>query len=207
MSDGLRNPWQTATHAAPPCGRSTAGLRALVRAALITSLLAPVAALADGQASLTEIEARVERDFPRVPSLVPQQAETLMREAGKVLVLDVREADEYAVSHVPGAVRVDPGLSAAQFRSRFGAGLKDRTVIVYCSVGVRSSKLAERIEDVTRAAGAAGVYNLKGGIFAWHNFGLGLRRGPQLTEFVHPYSRSWARYLDFPNYARYGARD
>lgn len=138
--------------------------------------------------------------------MLPQQADQLIRERRDVLVLDVREADEFAVSHIPGAVRVDPGLTASQFQARFGSLLAGRTVIVYCSVGVRSSKLAERVESVTRAAGATGVYNLKGGIFAWHNFGLSLSQGQNRTEFIHPYSRSWSRYLDFPNYSRYGTR-
>lgn len=171
-------------------------------AAVAMALIAPVAALADGQSSLIEIEARVERDFPRVASMLPQHAYQLIRERRDVLVLDVREADEFAVSHIPGAVRVDPGLSAAQFQARFGPALAGRTVIVYCSVGVRSSRLAERVENVTRTAGATGLYNLKGGIFAWHNFGLALSEGQDRTEFVHPYSRAWSRYLDFPNYSR-----
>ena len=165
------------------------------------------AAFAEGQASLVEIEARVERDYPRVTSMLPQHVDQLLRQRRDVLVLDVREADEFAVSHIPGAVQVDPGLTASQFQAQFGPALAGRTVIVYCSVGVRSSKLAERVGNVTRAAGATGVYNLKGGIFAWHNFGLGLAQGQNRTEFVHPYSRSWSRYLDFPNYSRYGARD
>ena len=177
-------------------------LAGIVVAAIATALIAPVAALADGQSSLIEIEARVERDFPRVASMLPQHAYQLMRERRDVLVLDVREADEVAVSHIPGAVRVDPGLSAAQFQARFGPVLTGRTVIVYCSVGVRSSRLAERVENVTRTSGATGLYNLKGGIFAWHNFGLALSEGRDRTEFVHPYSRAWSRYLDFPNYSR-----
>lgn len=169
----------------------------------LAAVLGPVSAHAEGQVELLQLERRVATDYPRVRSLIPQQVEQMVRDGRELLVLDVREAAEFEVSHLPGAVRVDPGMGAAQFETEFGTRLAGRPVLVYCSVGVRSSRLAERIEPAALKAGASGVFNLRGGIFAWHNYGLELRRGNAQTQFVHPYSRSWSRYLDFPDLARY----
>jgi rhodanese-related sulfurtransferase len=163
-----------------------------------------VAARSEGQSCLTDLERKIEQSHAGVAGLTPQQFQTMLRDPDlpPPLVLDVREESEFAVSHVPGAERVDPGIDADVFMSRFGDGLAGRNVIVYCSVGVRSSRLAQRIEAAARRSGAKGVFNLRGGIFAWHNYGLALKAAGARTDLVHPFSRSWAYYLDFPNYSR-----
>jgi rhodanese-related sulfurtransferase len=172
-------------------------------AVLLASALASTPALADGQTCLAEFESKVERDYPGVGSIVPQQVEDLLADDASILLLDVRDKSEYDVGHIPGAVHVDPDVDVTQFLAEFGNRLKDRTVLVYCSVGVRSSRLGQRLADPAREMGARGVYNLKGGIFAWHNYGIALAAAAGRTELVHPYSRSWSRYLDFPNYSSY----
>lgn len=162
-----------------------------------------VPAAAEGQTDLLHFERRVDADYPDVASLVPHEVVRMMRQRSDIVFLDVREQVEFEVSHLPGAIRVDPGLSADKFATAFGSLVAGRTVVLYCSVGVRSSRLAQRIAARAHTRGATGIYNLRGGIFAWHNYGLDLASGGGRTEFVHPYSRSWSRYLDFPEYARY----
>ena len=68
-------------------------------------------------------------------------------------------------------------------------------MVIYCSVGVRSSRLAEHVVDAVREAGARDVYNLAGGIFAWHNRGYQLVDGSGPTAFVHPYDETWGRLV------------
>ena len=167
-------------------------------------LLQPLpAAATGGQTGLTHLEQTIAAEHSDVHSLFPQQLERLLREGDDLLIFDVRDKAEFDISHVPGAVRIDPDMTAEQFMAAFGHTLGGRTVLLYCSVGVRSSRLAQRIDDAATDAGAVAVYNLRGGIFAWHNYGKSLKEGRQLTEHVHPYSRSWSRYLDFPEYARF----
>ncbi len=170
--------------------------------------VAPLAtASATGQQSLLSLERRLERQFSGVANIVPRRLEQLMSDRpGSVVLLDVREGVEYAVSHLNGAVRVDPAIATAEFARRFAGRVAGRTVVLYCSVGYRSSQLAARVQAHLFNAGAKAVYNLRGGIFAWHNTGRPVVRQGRATDDIHPYSRRWSYYLDFDNYADYGGR-
>jgi rhodanese-related sulfurtransferase len=103
-------------------------------------------------------------------------------------LLDVREPAEFAVSHLPGAIRVNPSASAREVTPRLNSG---RPVIVYCSVGYRSSRLAERLI----AAGVPRVSNLDGSIFAWANEGRPLVSDAGPVRRVHPYNAFFGRLL------------
>ena len=99
------------------------------------------------------------------PWLTPSQATHLINRED-AMVVDVREASEFATGHVLGAKNVP----AARMETA-GAELmkkKDRPVIVYCDGSDRSSKAlaALKKQGFTRAA------NLAGGIKAWQDAGL-----------------------------------
>lgn len=104
------------------------------------------------------------------------------------LIFDVRRADEYAVSHLPGARRLDPGVTEPDL----GEIPKDTPIVVYCSVGYRSSRMAERLER----QGYTAVHNLEGSIFEWANRGYPLERDGKSVQEVHPYNAWWGRLLD-----------
>lgn len=160
-------------------------------------------AMAAGQRSLVELEDKVARDYPAAPTLLPEGLE-LLRESGEFLLLDVRDRAEYDVSHLPGAVHVDPDIATAEFMRRFASKAQGKLVVLYCSVGVRSSRLAGRVDRSLKDAGALGAVNLRGGIFAWHNTGRKLKGNEGREDRIHPYSRHWSYYLDFDNYTSYG---
>lgn len=158
-------------------------------------LLAGPVAHAEQNAPLAAVEVDLRKAYPNVPIVSPD-AFTEWRAAGKpVVVIDARTEAEFAVSHIEGAKRVDPRLSADGFRQAFGAGLTGKTVVVYCAVGARSSKLADRIGPVAREAGAEGVYNLEGGVFRWHNESRPLVGPAGKTDEVHPYATSTERLI------------
>lgn len=104
------------------------------------------------------------------------------------LLLDVRTPVEYRVSHLRGArfVAFD-SIATAQFADL------DRTqpVVVYCSVGVRSERLGERLY----ALGFRNVRNLYGGLFEWVNEGHSVVDSAGSTTNVHPYSPFWSPWL------------
>ena len=78
-----------------------------------------------------------------------------------VVILDVRKPEEYAESHIKGAILID------QFQSDFIEQAKsklpkDKTIAVYCRSGRRSANAAGRL-----AREGYKPVNLKGGIIAW----------------------------------------
>jgi rhodanese-related sulfurtransferase len=91
------------------------------------------------------------------PDLTPIEVQALQR-AGALLV-DVREADEWSVGHIPGALHLPLSELAQRWRELPDA---DRTVFV-CRTGGRSRQAA----DAFAAAGRAGCANLLGGSQAW----------------------------------------
>jgi rhodanese-related sulfurtransferase len=149
---------------------------------------------ANPRVTMADVEAKVERRFG-VPEVTDAALVTALATPGTV-VFDVREADEYAQSHLPGATRIDPGMTAEAFLAAYGAELKGRTVVFYCAVGVRSGMMLARVQDKLPSTGAAAAYNLRGGIFRWHASGRPLVAGSSPASTVHPYDQAWAQLLD-----------
>jgi sterol desaturase/sphingolipid hydroxylase (fatty acid hydroxylase superfamily)/rhodanese-related sulfurtransferase len=133
---------------------------------------------------LPGLVALVDWKFSSVPQIASADLASWMEDTNRPrpLVLDVREADEYTAGHLPGAVRVDPSATAEQLGPIL---VEDRPMVLYCSVGYRSSQLAERLER----AGATNVANLRGAIFRWANEGRPLEREGGPASRVHGYSR------------------
>ena len=130
----------------------------------------------------------------RFPEVVQVSTDTLaswLDDAGKSkrpVLLDVREREEYQVSHLEDAV---PALSKEQALKALEGSSRDQPVVLYCSVGYRSSEMA----DFLAKKGYRNIYNLEGSIFAWANEGRPVYRGDQQVEVVHPYDKIWGKLL------------
>ena len=105
-----------------------------------------------------------------------------------VYILDTRSREEYDVSHIPGAIWIDP--SDRTFPELTGVDKKTK-IVAYCSVGYRSSKVARRLS----AAGYDDVANLEGSIFQWANEGRQLVDGAGTASTVHQYNERWGQLL------------
>lgn len=97
----------------------------------------------------------------------PTQA-TLLINRDDAVVIDVRDAGEFASGHLQGA----RNIPVARFAERASEleKLKDRPVIVCCASGVRSVKACEELKKL----GFSRVHGLEGGISAWAAAGLPL---------------------------------
>lgn len=177
---------------------------AALSAFLIALMLAstPVAAQSSKLLSIHEV---IEEDYPAVDHIDSQTFLESKSTSQELVVFDVREPEEYAVSHLKGAIQVDPDISQEDFLARFGDVLKDKQVVFYCSVGRRSSLLADKVSDSLFESGAEEIFNLKHGIFGWHDEEKPLVIANQSTEYVHPFSWRWKRYLKRKEFARYQA--
>jgi rhodanese-related sulfurtransferase len=152
---------------------------------------------------LPMIDKQLRRDFPEIESIKAVELEALLENDPKAVILDIRELDEYAISHLAGALRVDPDADLADLLRTTGTDLTGQTIIVYCSVGVRSTELAARLREGLKAQGAARIANLSEGIFGWHNAKRPLVRRSQPTLYVHPYDRLWGQLVKRQELARY----
>lgn len=140
-------------------------------------------------ADLDSIERLIRRRFPGVPQIGPEElAQRLKRPEQELVLLDVREREEYEVSHLPGARHVDPDTSISKLETMLP---KNTPIVTYCSVGYRSSALAKRLSE----AGYKDVQNLEGSIFRWANEDRPLERGGMPADKVHPYSNYWGRLV------------
>jgi rhodanese-related sulfurtransferase len=158
-------------------------------------------------ASLEVIESDLARHYPDVANLTPAALSGEFSEGGaEVLLLDVREPGEFAVSRLAGAIQIEPSASASEVVGIVGARARGRIVVLYCSVGQRSSAMARRAQTALRQAGAVEVVNLQGGIFSWRNAGLPVVSARGATPFVHPYNRTWSRYLQRQDLVAYTPR-
>ncbi|MCB1547012.1 MAG: rhodanese-like domain-containing protein [Hyphomicrobiaceae bacterium] len=150
-----------------------------------------------GQRSLAKIEADISRRFTDIGHMPPKGLAERLANPQNIVLLDVREPTEFAVSHLPGAVRVTPGADVAEILKTLEGRIAGKTVVFYCSVGERSSRLAHRVRAELMKRGAVAVDNLKGGIFAWHNQQRPLVSGQgQPTPYVHPFDSSWGKLVD-----------
>ncbi len=108
-----------------------------------------------------------------------------------IVLLDAREKIEYEVSHIKNAKFV--GFNTFKISSFTKQNIpKKDTIVVYCSLGVRSEDISEKLKK----AGYINVYNLYGGIFEWKNknYTVVNPKG-EITENVHAYSKEWAKWL------------
>jgi len=144
--------------------------------------------------ALHKAHVSVVKDYRTVRHIGVKSAAEL--ELSDTLFFDVRDKKEFDVSHLIHSKHVDPELSASDFMAQFDQDWTGKTLVFYCSVGRRSSVLAKKVQAELKAAGAREVYNLKEGIFAWHNAGLPLENANGPTELVHPFNALWGRMIN-----------
>lgn len=87
---------------------------------------------------------------------------------GSVPLIDVREPDEYADGHVPGAVLVPLGSVPAADLSQY----RGSTLYVICKSGGRSMRACEFLADA-----GYDVVNIAGGTMAWVTSGRSVVEG------------------------------
>ncbi|MEL6289767.1 MAG: rhodanese-like domain-containing protein [Pseudomonadota bacterium] len=198
------DPW---VHLAPRSLR--AACRAIAIAVLTIGIFVPLTSLADDQTTLETVHRDITERYSAVQHMSGAELAAQLRDARareEIVLFDVREAEEFAVSRLNGAERIEPGVWTSSFMRAHGDRIRGKTVVFYCSVGARSSYAASYLADDLKAAGATRVVNLEGGIFAWHNAARPLADKHGATRFVHPYDAKWGRYVDRGALTRYAPR-
>ncbi len=106
------------------------------------------------------------------------------------IFLDSRQRKEFDVSHIKNSMYVGDRDFSIDKLSQIS---KDANIVVYCSVGLRSDKIAKEIID----AGYTKVHNMLGGIFEWINEGYPVYDSTgNPTSSVHGYSGFWGSFVN-----------
>ena len=92
---------------------------------------------------------------------ITQEEAKEMMDTQKVIILDVREQDEYDSGHIPGAVLLPVG-SIDEDTAAEVIPEKDSTVLVYCRSGNRSKTASSALAEL----GYTNIYEF-GGINTW----------------------------------------
>ena len=105
----------------------------------------------------------------KIKTFTPAELRDFLRDNdGACLLVDVREDNEWAGGHIPGAVQAP----LSRFAEAAAKLPKDKAIIFYCQGGVRS----KRALDMAKDCGLNAEGHLGGGISAWRSFDLPISR-------------------------------
>ena len=97
----------------------------------------------------------------KIVEVTPQQVKADMDAGKPVILVDVRDSEEFAAGHLPKAINISRGL----LEWKIGRMVPDRNanIVVYCRTDARSALATE----VMMKMGYTNVKNLKGAFKAW----------------------------------------
>jgi rhodanese-related sulfurtransferase len=79
------------------------------------------------------------------------------------VLIDVREADEYASGHLPGAIHASRGMLEFKMSSTPALTARDLKIVLYCKTSGRAALAACALQDM----GYLNVRSIAGGFDAW----------------------------------------
>lgn len=116
-------------------------------------------------------------------------SDNLLENYENYTILDSREINEYNISHLKKAIHV--GYDNFNMNTTSKKLSLNTPIVVYCSVGYRSEKIAEKLIKKGYK-----VYNLYGGIFEWKNKKNTVINTSNIeTNKVHCYNEEWSKWL------------
>ena len=113
----------------------------------------------------------------QVREVDPKDVHPLVESPNGVVIVDVREQQEFEESHLPGAKHVPRG----HLESRIEGAVKDRSarVVLYCASGNRSALAAHTLQQ---ELGYENVESMTGGITLWKDRGYKVEVPRRLTD-------------------------
>ena len=96
-----------------------------------------------------------------VQEIALADAEQAIRDAD--VLVDVREADEFAAGHLAGAVHISRGMLEFKFSANPALQPRDIKIVLYCKTSGRAALAAAALHDM----GYLNVLPIAGGFDAW----------------------------------------
>lgn len=95
--------------------------------------------------------------------ITPEEAHKRLQRSGEAVLIDVRELEEFSLSHVDSAVLI-PMQSIPAELQKLEALSDESELLILCHHGVRSLQVASWL----RAHGIENCYSIAGGIDRWN---------------------------------------
>ena len=119
-----------------------------------------------------------------VPEQRPAELKRRLDAGEPVVIVDVRDPDEYRDGHIEGAANISRGF--LEFRIGTAAAEPSVPIVLYCQTGLRSILAGKQLIEL----GYQNVVNLQGGFQKWAQSGLPVVKDqPMTTEQIQRYSR------------------
>lgn len=112
----------------------------------------------------------------RVTEVPVAQAEAAIQAAD--VLIDVREADEFAAGHLPGAIHASRGMLEFKLSANPALASRDLKVVLYCKTSGRAALAAAAMQDM----GYLNVTSITSGYDAWVAAGKPVHK-PELPSF------------------------
>ena len=94
------------------------------------------------------------------------------------VLLDVRETDEYASGHIPGAIHMSRGMLEFKLSSNPELTARDLKIVLYCKTSGRAALASKALQEM----GYQHVQSISGGFDAWVEAGNPVAK-PETVEF------------------------
>lgn len=114
--------------------------------------------------------------LPHIKELLPWDLDALRKADPDLLIVDIREADEYAAGHIPGSLLVPRGILETSCDWGYPdtipalAQARNQPVVLVCRSGNRTALAALTLQQM----GYQQVFSLKTGVRGWNDFELPL---------------------------------
>lgn len=98
------------------------------------------------------------------------QVKKMIDNKDNIILLDVRDKEEYETGHIPGAINISRG--SLEFKVRLIIPDKNAKVYVYCGLDLRSPLATKSLNDL----GYKKAVNIIGGLKAWTEAGYPIQK-------------------------------
>lgn len=133
----------------------------------------PVASPVLAQGLPPVVKHKVEAAQKHVKTIGLEDYRKIVDDPGSAMIIDVREPQEFAAGHVPGAINIPRGVIEFKIWSQLGssAGTElDRPLILQCQSGNRASLAAQSLQELGFTQTTAVVMSLDDWQKAGHPF-------------------------------------
>jgi rhodanese-related sulfurtransferase len=100
-----------------------------------------------------------------IQEVTVKDSKTMIDAKEKLIVLDVRDSQEFGEGHLPGAMNISRGM--LEFKVGMMIPDKNAKIIVYCGVDLRAPLATKTLNDL----GYKNAVNMIGGLEAWQAAG------------------------------------